>query len=179
MSHLLLSKVKWSRDDFVRDENDVGMILMNPKWKVLPSVAFVDGTSQVMTCKDHNNVSDYMMIHPCLWKHNIPAAQSDKIAQVFKQSLLIKTGKASKYSTEWQMLEQRGSIAGFDTCNHVEFRHFNKYSQLRFDVERRAIHNRFDMDDHLSVFCNNNIISEFQASDRREDADNFCSNKNP
>ena len=36
MSHLLLSKVKWSRDDFVRDENDVEIILMNPKWKVLP-----------------------------------------------------------------------------------------------------------------------------------------------
>ena len=86
MSHLLLSKVKWSRDDFVRDESNDDMILMNPKWKVLPSVAFVDGTSQVMTCKDHNNVSDYMMIHPCRWDNNIPAAQSDKISQVGIQS---------------------------------------------------------------------------------------------
>ena len=76
------------------------------------------------------------------------------------------------------MLEQRGSFSGLNTCNNVEFGNFDKYSQLRFDVERRAIHNRFDIDDHLSVFCNNNIISEVQASDMREDADNFCSNKN-
>ena len=64
MSHLLLSKVKWSRDDFVRDENDIDMILMNPKWKVLPSVAFVESFPQVMTYKDHNNGSDYMIINP-------------------------------------------------------------------------------------------------------------------
>ena len=55
MSHLLLSKVKWLRDDFFRDENNVDMILMNTKWKVLPSVAFVDGIPQLMTCKDHDN----------------------------------------------------------------------------------------------------------------------------
>ena len=91
-----------------------------------------------MTCKDSNNISDYMMIHLCRWEHNIPAAQSDQIVQVVIQSRLIKTGKASKYSTEWQMLEQRRSFAVLDTCNHVEFRHFEKYSQLRFDVERRA-----------------------------------------
>ena len=81
-----MRKVKWLRDDFVRDENNDDMILMNLKWKVLPSVSFVDSFPQVMTCKDHNNGSDYMMIHPCLWKHNIPADQSDKIAQVVIQS---------------------------------------------------------------------------------------------
>ena len=74
----MLSKVKWSRDDFVRDENDDGMVLMNPKWKVLPSVSFVDSFTQVMTWKYHNNGSDYMMIHPCRWEHNLPAAQSDQ-----------------------------------------------------------------------------------------------------
>ena len=75
------------------------------------------------------------------------------------------------------MLEQQGSFSGLYTCNHVEFRHFEKYSQLRFDVERRAIYNRFDINAHLNVLCNNNIISEFQASDMREDDDNLCSNK--
>ena len=118
-----------------------------------------------------------MMIHTCRWDHNLPAAQSDQISQVVIQSRMIKTGKASKYSTKWKRLEQRGSFSGLNTCNNVEFGNFDKYSQLRFDVERRAIHNRFDIDDHLSVFCNNNIISEVQASDMREDADKFCSNK--
>ena len=86
ISYSLLRKVKWSRDEFVRDENNDDMILMNPKWKVLPSVSFVDSFTQVMTWKYHNNGSDYMIIHPCLWKHNIPEYQSDKIAQVVIQS---------------------------------------------------------------------------------------------
>ena len=90
MSHLLLSKVIWSRDDFFRDENYDDMILMNPKGKVLPSVVFIGGFPQVMACKDHNNGSDYIMIHTCCWEHNLPAAQSDKISQVVIQSRLIK-----------------------------------------------------------------------------------------
>ena len=100
-----MSKVKWSRDDFVRNESNDDMILMNPKWKVLPSVSFVESFPQVMKCKDCNNGSDYMMIHHCLWEHNFPEDQSDKIAQVVIQSRLIKIGKASKHLTEWKMLE--------------------------------------------------------------------------
>ena len=73
---------------------------MNPKWKVLPSVAFVHGFLQVITCKYHSKGSDYMIIRPCRLEHNIPSAQSDQIAQVVIQSRLIKTCKASKYSTE-------------------------------------------------------------------------------
>ena len=61
------------------------------------------------------------------------------------------------------MLKQRGSFAGLDTFNHVEFGPFDKYSQLRFDVERRAIYNRFDIDAHLNVLCYNKIISEVKG----------------
>ena len=86
MSHLLFRKVKWLCDYFIRDENDVDMILMNLKWKVLPSVAFVDGIPQVMKCKDHDNGTDFMMIHPCRWDYNIPYDQSDQIAQAVIQS---------------------------------------------------------------------------------------------
>ena len=84
--HSLLSKVIWSRDDFFRDEKYDDMILMNPKGKVLPSVVFIDGFPQVMACKDHNNGSDYIMIHTCCWEHNLPVAQSYKISQVVIQS---------------------------------------------------------------------------------------------
>ena len=65
-----------------------------------------------------------------------------------------------------------GSFAVLDTCNNVEFGHFDKYSQLRFDVEIRAICNRFYIDAHLNVLWKNKIISEFQASNMREDAEN-------
>ena len=74
-------------------------------------------------------------------------------------------------------MEQRGSFVGVDTCNHVEFGHFDRYSSLRVDVERRAIYNRFDINAHLNVLCKNKIISEVHASDMRKDAENVCANK--
>ena len=49
ISQSLLSKVKWSHDEFVREEKDNDMIILSHKWKVLPSVASVDGFTQVMT----------------------------------------------------------------------------------------------------------------------------------
>ena len=60
------------------------------------------------------------------------------------------------------MLEQRASFSGLDTCNYVEFGHFDKYSQLRFDVERRAIYNRFDIDAHLNVLCKIRSYQKFK-----------------
>ena len=111
-----------------------------------------------MTCKDNDNRSDLMMIHPCWWEHNLPAAQSDPIAQVIMKIRTINTGKSSKYSTEWQMFGQRGSFAGLDTCNDFEFGHFDSHSHLRFDVKRRAIYNRYDIDAHLNILVKTNYF---------------------
>ena len=60
-------KVKWSRDDCVRDEGDRDEWLMNPKCKICPEIMFVDGYPQVMMWKFHHKGSSNMMIHPCLW----------------------------------------------------------------------------------------------------------------
>ena len=75
------------------------------------------------------------------------------------------------------MMEQRGSFAGVDTCNHVEFGRFDRDSILRFDVEMREIYNRFDIYAHLNVLCKNKIISEVHAKDIRKDAENVYANK--
>lgn len=77
-----LSKVKWTRDDFIRDDNDYDMFLLNPEWKILPTIAFIDGVPKVLTSKIHHNGSTYMMIHPSRWHHNLPAIQPDQIAHV-------------------------------------------------------------------------------------------------
>ena len=36
---------------------------MNPEYKVLPSIAFVDNCPQVMTCLDHDNGTIEIMIY--------------------------------------------------------------------------------------------------------------------
>ena len=143
----------------------------------MPSISFVNSVPHVMTCADHDKGSKNMMIHTCRWEHNLPAADSDQVAQVVTQCRVVKTGKASKFSTEWQMMEQHGSFQGLHTCNHIEFGNFDKYSILRFDVERRSIHHRYDIDSHLDTLCKNNVISSVQAKDMRDDAATYCANK--
>ena len=103
------------------------------------------------------------MIHPCQWKHNIPCGQSDQIGQIVVQSRTVRTGKASAYSNEWQMFEQRGTFGGIDTCNHIEFGKFENFSVLRFENENRSISNRPDINRHLDSLCKHKIISNFMA----------------
>ena len=46
-----------------------------------------------------------MMIHVCRWRHNLPARQPDQIAHIVVHCRTVRRGKASAYSTEWQMDE--------------------------------------------------------------------------
>ena len=154
-----LSKVKWTRDDFIWDDNDYDMFLLNPKWKILPTIAFIDGVPRVHTSKICHNGSTDMMIHPSRWHHNLPARQPDQIAHVVVQSRTVRHGKARAYSTEWQMYEQRGHFGGLDTCNHVEFGRFDIRSMLQFEAEDRTIANQYDVNIHLNELCKAEIIS--------------------
>ena len=48
-------------------------------------------------------------------------------------------------------MEQYGSFGGLDTCNHVEFGHFDKHYILIFDNEDRTIANWYDVNTRLDV----------------------------
>ena len=174
-----LSKVKWTRDDYFRDDGDDDVWLFNPTdWKVRPSIAFIDGTPRFLTCCDHDNGSKDIMIHTCRWEHCLPCYQPDQIAQVVVQSRTVRRGKASAYSNEWQMFEQRGSFGGIDTCNHVEYGKFDKNSLLRHEVENRAIHNRLDVNLHLDTLCKHKIISSEMVNDMRNCSYHFSNERN-
>ena len=116
-----ISKVKWARDDFLRDEEDIDVWLLNPEWKIQPTIAFINGTPKILTCEDHDGGKDEIVIHTCRWEHTLPASISDQISQAVIQSRTIRRGKLSSYSTEWQMFEQLGTFGSLDTCNHVQF----------------------------------------------------------
>ena len=174
----MLSRVKWARDDFIRDEDSQDALLLNPKWKVSPSIAFIDGCPRVLTCEDHNNGTKDMMIHTCRLPHCLPCAQPDQIAQVVVQSRTIRQGKASAYSTEWQMFEQKGHFSGLDTCNHVEFGNFDNRSRLRFEIEDRSIHNRYDINAHLDKLCRHGIISSETVTNMRNSANENANEDN-
>ena len=174
-----LKKIKWARDDFLRDEDDQwDAWLMNDNWRILPSVAFINNNLVVLTCEDHNGGSNEMMIHPCRWEHHLPAKQSDQLAPLVVQCRVVKPAKAKKFSDEWQMLEQCGTFSGLETCNHVQFGRFGEYSILRFDAEARSIYSRFDIDAHLNVLCENNMLSRNEINDMRIHAERFAVGRN-
>ena len=49
-----LKKVKWSRDDYLEDYGDEDCWLMDIQFKIRPTIAFIDGTMEVLTCKYHD-----------------------------------------------------------------------------------------------------------------------------
>ena len=173
IDHKKFPNVQWCRDDYIRVGGDADVWLLNQEWKVRPSIAFIDGVPKVLTCQDHNGGSTNRMIHPLRWSHNLPCEQPDQIAQVVTQSRTVKKARASAYSSEWQMYEQRGCFAGLDTCNHVEFGNFERHSILRHEVEDRAIGNRFDVNLHLDTLHKNNIISNEMVKNMRESSKAF------
>ena len=173
INHNKLPLVQWCRDDFTRLENDNDTWLLNPLWKIRPSIAFINGIPRVLTCQDHNGGSTNRMIHTCRWKHALPCNQPDQIAQVVIQSRTVKKTRASSYSTEWQMFEQRGYFSGLDTCNHTEFGRFDKHSILRHEIENKSIANRFDLGVHLDSLVEEDIISSETANVMKESSKEY------
>ena len=142
------SKVIWTRDDFLRDDDINDQWLCNPKWQIRPSIAFVGGYPKVLTCEDYNDGSNEIMIHPSRWKYNLPGSESDQIGHVVVQPITVQCGKAGKYTSEWQMFKQKGNFGGIGTCSHVEFGRLEKYFILRFENENKSISDHSDINRH-------------------------------
>ena len=94
---------------------------------MLPSISFVEGQGpHVMTCREHNDGSKELYIHPPRQPHHtIPSQKGDQLCHAVIKPRLIKPMKASKYSNTYQMHEQRGSFQGIDTCNVTNFGDFS------------------------------------------------------
>ena len=59
-----LVNVNSAREDYIRDE-EYECWLLNPLWKIMPSIALFDDTGPVvLTCRDHNGGTKKRMVHP-------------------------------------------------------------------------------------------------------------------
>ena len=111
--------VRYTRDDYLRFSGKYEQWLFNPLWKITPSISFVEGKGmQFMTCKDHNNGSISLFIHPPRQpNHILPCKYSDQICHAVIKPRTISQMKAQKYSNTFQMHKQRGNFNGIDTCS--------------------------------------------------------------
>ena len=163
-----------AQEDWIREPGDEDVLLFNPEWKVLPSITFVEGKGPcILTCRQHSGGTKSLMVHPCRWKHNLPARRPDQLTQVVMQPRILKPIKASKYSTTYQIFSQTGTFNGIDTCSATSYGNFGFNSMLTFEAEARSISNRPDINAHLSHLRKEKIISECVEKDRREFAKEF------
>ena len=115
-----------------------------------------DETPVVLTCREHNDGEELYILHTCRVPFHIcPAAHADQLSHCVVQSRLVKPMKASKYSTEFQMHEQKGTFNGIDTFSVTQFGKFNISSRLLAVSEARSIKNRPDINALL-----NQLVSE-------------------
>ena len=132
---------RYARDDYLRFSGNYEEWLFNPLWKVTPSISFVEGKGmKFMTCKDHNNGSISLFLHPPRQpNHILPCKYSDQICHAVIKPRTISQMKAQKYSNNFQMHKQRGNFNGIDTCSITQFRNFKIISYLLQENESRSI----------------------------------------
>ena len=157
------------REDFIRFNNDYDCLLLNEKWKTMPSFCIRNGFgAQVMTCKDHNDGSTSCMIHPPRQPlHILPSKFSDQLCHAVIKPRTVSTSKAQKYSNTYQMHEQRGNFNGIDTCSLTQYRNFKLLSYLLQENESRSIIGRADINALLTQCVNEGDLTVEIASNYR------------
>ena len=141
-----LSTVTHTRDDYIHNSiYNYDMWLHNKKWKVLPTIVFVDGCPKISTCKDHNKGCRLIQIHCCRWKTNLSAPISDQLCHAVVQPRTVKNMKIGYNTTGYQMVEQRSSWKGPDSINISSVGKMDHNSILVQEAEARSYSNRTDM----------------------------------
>ena len=102
------------------------MWLFNKEWKVIPSITFNEGQgSLIMTCRNHDNNTNKIYIHPLQnTDHILPSLSGNQLCRAVIRPRTICHLKASKYCTTYQMHKQRGSFHRVDTCDMTTYGDF-------------------------------------------------------
>ena len=166
-----------SREDYVRGSiEDYDCILLNPEWKVLPSVAFIDDKGPyILTCRHHDGGTNKAYIHtPRQPYHVIPSEHGDQLSHAVIKTRFIKPMKAKKFSNTYQMHEQRGSFQGIDTCDVTDYGNFGICSVLLEESESRSIMHRPDINSLLDRLGNDMSLSQVTINGFRKRAKEVC-----
>ena len=163
-----------AQDDFLRGKGDHDRFLFNPLWEVMPSIAYVEGKGQCMlTCNAHNGGTKKLYVHPCRWKHTLPAKRADQLSLVVVQPRILRPVKACKYTNTYTMFKQTGNFNGIDTCSASSYGDFSEISLLSSEAEARSIYNRPDINAHLSKLTKEKVITSFVEDGARKFAKQY------
>ena len=170
-----LSTVESSRNDFLREEHATW--LFNPKWRVTPSIAFVNNEPVFLTCKSHDNGTKKLHVHCCRWENNLSSLLSDQLCHAVVNPRTVKNTQVGYNSITYQMVEQRFSWNGPDTINISSVGKTNHNSLLLYQAEARSIANRSDMKSLLKRSVDDGKMSNFHANGIEEYSEYYSRNK--
>jgi hypothetical protein len=182
MSNVMKLNLTFSaRDDYIRREGDEDRWLLNPDWKIEPSVIIIKGMGpMVLTCRDHHGGDKKFMIHPCRQPHhNLPAGRADQLCHAVVKCRTVRPMKfMGQYSNAFQMHSQRGNFNGIDTISYSTYGKFGSCSYLESEIEARTIQNRPDINALLNNLVKERVISKFAADEKRKESSRISEGTN-
>ena len=171
--HKQLHFVDYARNDYDKyTKNDFDYFILNKDFNVVPSIYFDNnGTPVVLSCRDHHTGCKKMCIHtPRLPKHILPSMYSDQLAHAVIHCRIVKPMKSTRFSTQFQLFEQKGTFNGIDTFGLIDFQNMEISSELLAHYESLAIVHRKDTNALLSKLAKEKKIGKSVANSRRNEA---------
>ena len=168
-----LDTVEYARNDYLRDSvEDYEVWLLNKDWLPLPTIRLSkENGPLILTCRFHNKGSNKMMIHaPRLPKHILPSTYSDQLCHAVINCRTIKPMRRTKYSTQFELYEQKGTFNGIDTFGLTDFQNMSISSELLAHYESLSIVHRKDINSLLTQLVKEKKIGKVVANDRRIEA---------
>ena len=111
------------------------------------------------------------MIHtPRLPKHILPSKYSDQLAHAVIQCRTVKPMRKTKYSTQFELFEQKGTFNGIDTFGLTDYQNMAIPSELLAHYESLSIYHRRDTNALLNKLVEEKKIGKCVANDRRSEA---------
>lgn len=146
-THLALTMVRSSREDYIREPSTYKTWIQNPNWRVQPTIIFTKNKGpRICTSRNSNggNQKDYLHI-PRQPRHVLPSIHGDQLCHAVIRPRTIKPMVAKKYSNCYQMHEQKGSFQGIDTYDVTNYGDFGYVDYNLDESEARSIRFRPDI----------------------------------
>ena len=164
--------VHWCSNCYFRVDDGYATIMLNPEWKVKPTLLIENGCLQALTCKFHDGGEDKMVLHAPQSPHDhiLNAEQSDQLAPCVRKHRVAKPMVASEFCTKFAMYQQRSEYAGVSTMDLTSHSDFSRASELRYQHEAASIVGRDDIVLLLNKKVTNGEISPEHAENIKTNA---------
>ena len=120
-----------ARMDYIREDNDYDIVLLNKNWKIMPT-AYLDSDEGLMglVCRNHHKHRKMKRLYlhpPQKPMHNLSAERADQLSHCQMQPSTCVPMKRNKYASSFQMNTQIATWGGIDLATVCMGQRFSAY----------------------------------------------------